>query len=501
MTGLRLPLVIGAERVETGSWIDREDPTRPSEVVGGVAGAGVEHVRTAVAVADAAFPAWSALPHAARASALLAAADAIESLSGGVAPILARELGKVIADCHGELCFAAAYLRRAVSDADGLVGAREVVDDAEGRMEVRRVPHGVVAAITPWNAPIILAMLKVGPALATGNTVVVKPSPLAPLAVTRVLTAVADLLPEGVLNVVHGGADVGRELTGHPLVAKVAFTGGLETGAAIMRNAAGTVKPLVLELGGNDAAILLEDAVLDERAVERLVHASFITSGQVCMAAKRVYVHRSRYDELVERYRTVADRALVVGDPLDPRTTVGPMVTRDARDRVRDLVATAVAAGAKLVELGQVQDEELVAGGWFLTPSMILGAGDDQPIVAAEQFGPTVPILAFDDEDEVVARANDSELGLASSVWSVDEERAFAVARRLEVGFTFVNTHNRSGMAMRAPFGGRKLSGFGREYGQAAIEEYLVTHTINLPAPFRAGADGGTGAAYPGASG
>lgn len=499
-TGSVLPMVVDGQAVEGVGTIERHDPTRPELLVGAVHAADEAIAAEAVGAAHRAAHDWARRSHHDRATSLLRAADRIEELVDEVAPLLCAELGKVIGDCRGEIGFAAAYLRTAVAEAEGLVGAREVVDDEHGRMEVRRVPHGVCTAVTPWNAPIILAMLKVAPGLATGNTMVVKPSPLAPLAVTRVLAAIAEQLPRGVCNVVHGGADVGRVLTGDPRVAKVAFTGGLATGQAIMRNAAETVKPLVLELGGNDAAILLQDAVLDDAAVERLVHASFITSGQVCMAAKRVYVHASRRDELVDAYRRIADRVLVVGDPMAPATTVGPLVDRTSRDRVAALVADAAARGAQVLELGTVPDPELVAGGWFVRPTLVLGASDDDPIVATEQFGPTVPLLTFEDEDEVVARANASELALGSSVWSADEEHAFAVARRLEAGFTFVNTHNRSGMALRAPFGGRKQSGFGREYGTAGIEEYLVTHTINLPAPFRPSAQGAAGGAgYPGA--
>lgn len=497
---VEIPMLIGGDAVPGIGLIERRNPTRPDEIVGFAHEGDAAIAEQAVAVAHAAQPEWAAASPQFRADALLAAADAIDEVVDELAPLLCRELGKVIADCRGEIGFAAAYLRAAVRDAEGLVGAREVVDDEHGRMEIRRVPHGVVTAVTPWNAPVILALLKVAPALITGNAMVVKPSPLAPLAVTRVLGAIAAHVPDGVLNVVHGGAEVGHVLTGDPRVAKVAFTGGLTTGQAIMRNAAQTVKPLVLELGGNDAAIILEDALLDDAAVERLVHASFITSGQVCMAAKRIYVHRSRLMELVEAYTRIADEVLVVGDPMDPATTVGPMVNRESRDRVQSLVLDATERGASIVNLGRIADEALIGEGWFLRPTLVLGARDDDPIMATEQFGPTVPIVAFDTEDEVVARANASELGLGSSVWSADEERAFALARRLEAGFTFINTHNRSGMALRAPFGGRKQSGFGREYGTAGIEEYLVTHTINLPTSFRAGNAAGSGAAYPGTS-
>jgi acyl-CoA reductase-like NAD-dependent aldehyde dehydrogenase len=491
--------------------IERHDPARPHQLVGRVGPSTPAHVDRVVQRSADAQRGWAATPLDDRLDALRRAADAVDALLAGrmdrdpdgldtsvldTAELLSRELGKVLPDCRGEIGFAAAYLRDVADRAARIVDAHDVVDDHLGRMEVRRIPYGVVAAVTPWNAPIILSMLKVGPALATGNTIVVKPSPLAPLAVTRVLHAIAGALPDGVLAVVHGDAEAGSALIGHPLVAKIAFTGGLGVGSAIARQAADRVVPTVLELGGNDAAILLEDADLDDLAIERLVQASFITTGQVCMAAKRLYVHRSRVDEVVDRYRTVADRVLVTGDPLADGTTLGPLVTAAARDRVAALVDGARAAGADVVPLGRVADPDLVAGGWYLEPTLVLGADDHAPIVADEQFGPTVPLLTFDDEDDVVARANASEVGLASSVWSTDEDRAFALARRLEAGMTFINTHNRSGMALRAPFGGVKRSGYGREYGDAGIAEYLQTHTINAPAAFRPGGAGG-GAGYP----
>lgn len=494
----------------TAPWLERHDPARPDELVGRVRAGTTADVDLAVAGANAAFRIWAATPFEERAAALMRAADAVADLVDGRAAngdhletphtstseLLCRELGKVLPDCRGEIGFAAAYLRDAVATAGEVLARSEAVDDDLGRMEVLREPYGVVGAITPWNAPIILSMLKVAPALATGNTLVVKPSPLAPLAVTRVLRTIAAHLPEGALSVVHGGADVGAALTGHRGVAKVAFTGGLATGRAIARTAAENVRPVVLELGGNDAAILLSDADLDDLAIDRLVQASFITSGQVCMAAKRVYVHRSRFDEVVDRYRQVAARTLVTGDPLGEGTTLGPLVTRDARERVAALVDGARSRGAEVVPIGRVADPDLVSRGWFLEPTIVLGARDDDPIVTTEQFGPTVPLLAFDDEDDVVDRANGSDLGLGASVWSSDEERAFALARRLETGFTFVNTHNRSGMALHAPFGGRKHSGYGREYGVAGVLEYLQLHTVNAPAAFRPGGVGG-GAGYP----
>jgi len=257
------------------------------------------------------------------------------------------------------------------------------------------------------------------------------------------------------------------------------------------------VTPVVLELGGNDAAIICRDARLDDDDIRRLIYASFITTGQVCMAAKRLYVHEDRFEEVRDRYLVLAESALVTGDPMLAATTLGPVVGPDDVARLSGLVDDTRRAGATVHELGSVPDPELVDAGWFVRPTLVTGVADDARIVSEEQFGPTVPMLAFTDEDEVVSRANAGPHGLAASVWSRDEDRAFALARRLRVGTTFVNTHNRSGMALDAPFGGRGAAVFGREYGEAGVRDYLVPHSIHAPAPFRAGGVGGTGA-YPG---
>lgn len=490
MSPLEVPLVVDGDALAPGAWIERENPARTQERVGRVAAADPAVAARAVEAAAAASPAWREVPVAERAERLVGALQrAIGDRAEELARLLTRELGKVLVDTRGELRFAQAWTSFCATASRAVCAEREL-DDAEGRLLVRPEPFGVVAAITPWNAPIILAMLKVAPALVTGNTMVVKPSPLAPLAVTELLGALGRELPRGVLNVVNGGPDVGRVLVEHRAVSKIAFTGGLPTARAIMAGASRRVTPLVLELGGNDPAIFLEDAELTPATLERAVFGTFLTSGQVCMAIKRLYVHGAIAVAFREGYEAAAARCLVVGDPLDEEVTVGPLVSADQARRVEGLVREARAHGAAVRELGRVAGGASLSSGHFLRPTLVTGVPDDARVVAEEQFGPTVPLLTFRDEEEALRRAGEGELALASSVWSADEDRAFRLAGRLLTGFTFVNTHNRSGLALRAPFGGRGASGFGREFGEEGLREYVQTHAINLPAAVRAGAGG-----------
>ncbi|MFI6257860.1 aldehyde dehydrogenase family protein [Micromonospora zamorensis] len=480
-----------------GAVIERENPSRTSELVGTVGVSGPERVDALVRRADAAQRSWAATGIARRLAALAAGADAIAGQLEPLAELLARESGKVLADCRGEVGFAGTYLRWVVEHAPAAYADREI-DDAAGRLLRLPRPYGVVAAITPWNAPIILTLLKVAPALAAGNAVVVKPSPLAPLAVSEVLRLLAGALPDGTLAVVHGDAAAGAALVGHPLVRKVAFTGGGVAARQVAATAATQTTPVVLELGGNDAAIFLPDADLGTEPMCRLVLASFATSGQVCMAAKRLYVHRDRRDEFVAAYRAAAAEVLRVGDALTPGVSMGPVISAGAVARIERIVAAAVARGATALPLGTVDGGTNLAGGYFVAPTLVLDAPDDAEVITGEQFGPTVPLLLYDDEEELLARVNADELGLGGSVWSADEERAFALARRVEAGFVFVNTHNRTGLSLRAPFGGVKRSGYGREYAEEGLDEYAQTCIVHAPGPFRPGGAGLPANAYPG---
>ncbi len=456
--------------------ISRENPARPTEIVGSVSSATPSTVDDVV---RAARPGdyLSLLP---------ALADALTRELEPLSLLLARESGKVLADCRGEISFAITYLRWVAENAPRVLASHEV-DDAAGRLLTRRRPYGVVAAITPWNAPIILALLKIAPALAAGNAVVVKPSPLAPLTIDRAVRLMAACLPAGALAIVQGGAEVGAALASHPLVHKVAFTGGGAAAREVARSAATHVTQTVMELGGNDPAIFLPDAPLTTETMQRLVMASFATSGQVCMAAKRLYVHESLRDSFTCAYLEAAATVLRTGDPLTPGVTMGPLISAAAAVRVSALAGS--------IPLGTMDPG--LKDGYFVHPTLAIDPPANSPLVTEEQFGPVVPLLSYRDIDEVIERANAGDLGLGASVWSADEEHAFAVASRIEAGFVFINTHNRTGMSLRAPFGGVKRSGFGREYGDEGLLEYAQTCVIHAPAAFRLDGQGMPATAYP----
>ncbi len=474
------PLLVGGEARTTGEWVERHNPAHPDRLVGRAAVADAALVREATASAAEAGATWRDTDPTERAAMLRAAAEPLETITDEIAGLLTAELGKTIAGSAGEFGFARTYLGMVADRAPALCADTEA-DTRFGKAIITKEPFGVVAAIVPWNAPLILSMMKIAPALATGNTVVLKPSPLAPLAVTTVLAKLSEGLPAGVLSVVQGGADVGEALTTAPEVAKVSFTGGDRTAEHILRAVAPGLTPAVLELGGNDPAILLDDVDLTDDLLNRLVMGSFLTAGQVCMATKRLLVPASRYEEVVEAYLRTADEALVLGDPAEPEVTLGPVVDNDAKRRVEGIVEAARASGADIRPVGSVHDEAVVDVGWFVRPTVVLGASDEDPVVATEQFGPTVPIQAYATVDEAVERANGGPYGLSSSVWSEDEDRAVAVARRIRAGSTSVNTANRWGINPLVPFGGVGRSGYGREYGDAGIEGYLQSHAITIP--------------------
>lgn len=469
-------------------WLERENPAHPREIVGSVRIADPADVSRVVARAAAAQPAWAALPVAQRAARLQAALAAIDDI-GALALTMAREMGKPVGECAGEIRFALALAKDMERRALRLLAPTER-GEGPGRRTVVRQPWGVVAAVVPWNAPVILAMTKVAPALLSGNAVVLKPSPLAPLCLTAFLEKIAEQLPEGLLAVVNGGAETGDALIAAPQVAKVAFTGGTTVGHAVLRKAAERFVPCTLELGGNDPLIVLEDCDLAPDRVEAMIWGSFLNAGQVCMAAKRIFVHDAILPRFVEAYVETARKILRLGDPVVEGTNLGPLISAQSRAGIERLADEAAASGGQVIPLLEgAAAAALQSDGYFAMPRIVTGLSAEAPLVRNEQFGPIFPIVGWSREDQVLAWIAQSSC-LTASVWSSDTERAWSLAGQIEAGLCMVNAHNRSGVSLDLPFGGRGESGFGREYADEGLLEYTWPKGMHIPAS-------GSGAHYP----
>jgi acyl-CoA reductase-like NAD-dependent aldehyde dehydrogenase len=484
----RVGLLIDGDVVAGAGSYPVTNPARPAEVVLEAPSTSPEQLDRAVAAARRAQPAWAARSMEDRAALVIAAAEA------GVALVEADDLARLLTREHGKTHVEAVFDTATMG---GMAAAfAPVVAEAlagrtlsGGATRVEWVPHGVVAAILPFNWPVSVMANKILPALLAGDTVVVKAPPTCPATVLLVAAAMAAVLPAGALNVVNGpDARLGAALVAHPGVDMVSFTGGVGTGQAVMAAAAATTRPVVLELGGNDAAILAPDVVGDRPLADRLVEAAFVTSGQVCMAIKRLYVHRDRVEETVG---ALADRLAgeVVGDGLAEGVTMGPVHTASARDRVERLVAEAQDAGAAVLRPGRVRAEDEGTGGYFVSPSLVVAPPPDAGLVRQEQFAPALPVIPYDDMEQAVAAANDTEFGLCASVWSNDDGLATAVAARLAAGTVFVNTHGISSIDMHAPMGGWKQSGFGLELGTEGMQAFARQRvTVARPGPAEQGA-------------
>lgn len=473
-------LLIGGEWRDASRTFAVRNPADPDEIVGDAPQATREGTRAAIRAAADAFPAWQATPIAERAAAIQRAAKSLEAGVEDRSVLLVREQGKILREARIETSRLVQRMLGVAASAEHF--ARPQVFSDQGKTVILRRPRGVAALILPWNWPISILGAVLPPALLTGNTVVVKPPTYAPLATIATLRVIAEQLPPGVINVVTGrGDEVGVELTTNPLVRKVAFTGHVETGKEILRQISDTVKNVTLELGGNDPAILLDDWVPSEEGIRKLFWSAMTTAGQVCMAVKRVYAARARYDDVVAGLEAEAAK-VNVGNGLDQRATMGPLNNKPQLERVRALVEDSRRRGARVAALGTALDPEQFARGYFHLPAIVSGIAPDAELVTCEQFGPVLPVVPYDTLDEAVAEANGTPFGLCASVWTADPERAFALAPRLECGYTYVNDHGPFAMDPRAPFGGWKESGIGRELGIVGTEEFLEYQSVVLRA-------------------
>jgi acyl-CoA reductase-like NAD-dependent aldehyde dehydrogenase len=465
MTAFRL--LINGKLVEGAGTLDVINPAN-----GGILTiaprADVAQLNEAVAAAKAAFPAWSARPLGERGALLIKLAEALETEQSEFARLLTEEQGKPLPQALWEIAVSIAVLRYFAT----LDLPLEVLkEDGTQKVVRQHRPLGVVAAITPWNLPLLLLMIKVAPALLAGNTVVAKPAPTTPLTTLKFGKLCARILPAGVVNIIVDQNDLGSALTGHPDVAKVAFTGSTATGKKVMESAAGNLKRLTLELGGNDAAIVLED--VDPKEVAPKIYAgAMFNAGQACIAIKRLYVHDSIYDAVCDELGKLA-RETVVGDGLAPGTQMGPIQNKAQFEKVKGFLANARQNG-KIVAGGRPLERE----GYFVQPTIVRDIPDNARLVREEQFGPVLPVLRYSDIDDVIARANDTDFGLGGSVWSSDHDRAFAVAARINSGTVWVNKH--LDVRPDIPFAGAKQSGIGAGMGQEGLEEFTQMSIINI---------------------
>ncbi|MFE4834672.1 aldehyde dehydrogenase family protein [Arthrobacter sp. NPDC056691] len=431
----------------------------------------VEDLETAVAAAVAAQPAWAALGHDARSAALLKAADAVERSAEELARLLSREQGKPLngPGARFEVGACAAWLR---ATATTELTPEVIVDDGQTYAELHYKPIGVVGAIGPWNWPMMITIWQIAPALRMGNTAVVKPSKMTPLSVLALIKVLNEELPDDVLHVIAGDREVGARLAEHPAIGKIMFTGSTAAGKAIIRSSADTVKRLTLELGGNDAGIVLPDADPKTIAAD-LFWGAFINTGQTCAALKRLYVHDTIYDAVCEELTTVAN-TMPMGVGLDENNVLGPLQNKAQYDIVATLVQAAKDSGARILTGGNPDPDQ---PGYFYPTTLVADIDNNNPLVTKEQFGPALPIIRYTTIDEAISMANGLDVGLGASVWSPNLPAARDVANRIQAGTVWINKHG--AVDPRIPFGGAKQSGYGLEFGVEGLKHLGIPQIIN----------------------
>lgn len=424
-------------------------------------------LEAAVAAAKRAFPGWAATPAAERAALVAKLADALDARADEFAALLTAEQGKPLDQAIKEIRGSAFVLR---TFAGMSLEPRVLRDEPGNRVEEHRMPLGVIAAITPWNFPLILLVNKVGPALVAGNTMVCKPAPTTPLTTCLFGELCQAILPPGVVNVICDENELGPALTAHPDIAKISFTGSTATGKKVMATAADTLKRVTLELGGNDAAIVLDD--VDPLPVAaKVFEGAMRNAGQICVAVKRAYVPAAFYDEFCGELARLAGE-MVVDDGANQGAQIGPVQNRQQYEKVSALIEDSRADG-KVIAGGTPLDRP----GYFISPTIVRDIADDAPLVREEQFGPVLPVMKYDDLDDLIDRVNGTDYGLGGTVWGRDLDRASAVARRVTTGTVWVN--QLMAIDPRIPFRGLRQSGMGTEMGQEGLEEYTQAQIVN----------------------
>lgn len=464
--------IIDGKKVSTAETFPVINPAT-EEVVAQCPKGTAEHVDLAVTAARRAFPAWSATPDAERSRIVHAIADALEAHSEELTKLLTLEQGKPGVGFAG---MGAAFeiggtLAWAHATADLELPVEVIQDNDEARIEVHRKPLGVIGSITPWNFPLMIAIWHTMPALRSGNTVVIKPSEFTPLTTLRAAEIINEIVPPGVFNIVTGDGSLGAAISSHPDINKIVFTGSTATGKKIMQSAAGNLKRITLELGGNDAAIVLPDTDV-AAAAPKIFATALFNNGQTCAALKRLYVHEDIYDEMCDALAAIAS-SVKTGDGSGD-VDFGPIQNKAQFEKVCAIASEAKASGARFLTGGEAAG----GAGFFFPVTIVADIADDTRLVREEPFGPILPILKFSDVEDALRRANDSNNGLGGSVWSGDVQRASELASRLECGTAWVNSH--AAIQPDMPFGGVKESGVGVEFGRYGLEEYTNIQSLYI---------------------
>lgn len=471
-------LHIGGEWVDSdsGETFETRDPTS-GDVLAEVPAGNAADIDRAVAAASEAFEErWGDVSPSKRQRVLETIADRIDAERSAFARLEVLDNGKPITEAQGDVHLAAEHFRYFAGITRTTEG-ETVPTDGSRRVSTIKEPYGVVGAIIPWNFPLLMAAWKLAPALAAGNTVVLKPAEQTPLSVMKLMAEIDDALPDGVINVVTGfGTDAGEPLTTHPDVRKLAFTGSTAVGKQVMKNAAEHVTDVTLELGGKNPIVVYPDADL-EQAVQTTILAIFYNTGECCSAGSRLFVHEGIEEEFLDRLVAAAEE-LTIDDPLLDHTRLGPKVSQAQRERTLGYIDDARESGASILTGGGVPDDEALADGCFVAPTLVSDLDHDHSAVQEEIFGPVLEVFSWDEYEEMIELANDVEYGLAAGVVTSDLEQAHRTATDLEAGTVWVNQYNDFPTGM--PFGGYKQSGIGRERAHETIEHYTQTKSIDI---------------------